>query len=97
MRKSIFTLGYLVQEEMQIDTLSHAIFLFCNRRKDTMKVLYWDDNGFCLWMKKLEKDRFPFPDSETFVMELDIQKLIWLLNGIDFRGEHRKFTFPQAI
>jgi len=91
MRKSIFTLGYLVQSEMKMDTLSHAIFLFCNRRRDTIKVLYWDDNGFCLWLKKLETDRFPFPDSENVVMELDLQKLNWLLNGIDFRREHKKF------
>jgi len=88
MRKSIYTLGYLVSSEMNLELLSDAIFLFSNRRKDTLKILYWDGNGFCLWMKKLESDRFPFPIDEYESMELTREKLRWLLRGIDFRREH---------
>jgi transposase len=88
MRKSIYTLGYLVSSEMNLELLSDAIFLFSNRRKDTLKILYWDGNGFCVWMKKLESDRFPFPSDEYESMELTREKLLWLLRGIDFRREH---------
>ena len=97
MRKSIFTLGYLVQTEMNLDLIGNSIFLFCNKRKDTMKILYWDENGYCLWMKKLETDRFPFPESIENVHELSRQRLDWLLHGIDFRKEHTKFNFSRAI
>lgn len=62
-----------------------------------MKVLYWDMNGFCLWLKKLETDRFPFPDSGEVAMELDLQKLNWLLNGIDFRREHKEFRISKTV
>ncbi len=91
MRKSIYTLGYLVSSEMNLELLSNAIFLFSNRRKDTLKILYWDGNGFCLWMKKLEKDRFPFPSDEYESIELTREKLSWLLRGIDFRCEHTPY------
>jgi len=91
MRKSIYTLGYLVSSEMNLDTLSNSIFIFSNRRKDTLKILYWDGNGFCLWMKKLEKDRFPFPSNPNESMELSRERFLWLLRGIDFRREHKEF------
>ncbi len=91
MRKSIYTLGYLVSSEMNLELLSDAIFLFSNRRKDTLKILYWDGNGFCLWMKKLESDYFPFPSVEYESIELTREKLSWLLRGIDFRREHKEF------
>lgn len=92
MRKSIFTLGYLVQEEMQLNLFQEAVFLFCNKRKDMMKILYWDGNGFCLWMKKLEKDKYPFPNSMEEVTELTRERFIFLLKGIDFRREHKIYA-----
>lgn len=97
MRKSIYTLGYLVKSEMGLDLTSDSIFIFCNKRKDTMKILYWDGNGFCLWIKKLEKDRFPFPQSEENAKELSREKFLWLLRGIDFRKEHKLYAVLKII
>jgi transposase len=91
MRKSIYTLGYLVSSEMNLDILGDSIFIFSNKRRDTLKILYWDGNGFCLWVKKLEKDRFPFPSDQIELNELSREKFIWLLRGIDFRREHKEF------
>ena len=54
MRKAINSLTVLVSEDMQGDPLSGSLYLFCNKQRKNMKVLYWDRNGFCLWQKKLE-------------------------------------------
>jgi len=82
---------------MELDLFQNALFVFCNRRKDSLKLLYWDGNGFCLWQKKLDKDRFPFPDSAEEMGELDRQRFLWLLRGIDFRREHKVIEITKAI
>ena len=61
MRKQINGLSVLVQEEMSQDPLSGHLYLFCNGNRRRLKALYWDRNGFCLWVKRLERDRFPWP------------------------------------
>jgi len=57
LRKSINGLAALVGEEMSLSPFTEALFGFCNRKRDLIKLLYWDHNGFALWMKRLEKDR----------------------------------------
>ena len=51
-RKSINGLSVIVESTMQLSALSGALFLFCNRRRDKVKLLYWDQSGFCLWYKR---------------------------------------------
>lgn len=97
MRKSIHTLGYLVESEMNLDLLGEAIFVFSNKRKDTIKILYWDGTGFCLWQKKLDQNKFPFPESEDIEQELSRERFLWLLRGIDFRREHKLIKISKAI
>ena len=58
------------------------MFAFSNRRRDIVKVLYWDRNGFCLWQKRLEKDRLRWPESSEEVMKLTRRELMWLLDGM---------------
>jgi len=82
MRKSINTLSILVQERLQGNPFSGALFAFSNRRRDIVKVLYWDRNGFCLWQKRLEKDRLRWPESSEEVMKLTRRELMWLLDGM---------------
>ena len=57
MRKAINGLSLLVTDQMELDPFSGHLFAFCNRKRDMVKILYWDRNGFCLWQKRLEKDR----------------------------------------
>lgn len=57
MRKSIDSLSILVADRLDLDPLSGYLFCFCNRKKDMVKILYWDRNGFYHWHKRLEKDR----------------------------------------
>ena len=59
MRKQINGLAALAENEMTDDIFSQSLFLFCNKSKTLLKILYWDRNGFCLWMKRLEKYKSP--------------------------------------
>lgn len=82
MRKSIDTLAILVAGQLDEDPLSGHLFGFCNRRRDTVKILYWDRNGFCLWHKRLERDRFCWPDNASEARLLSVRELRWLLDGL---------------
>ena len=64
MRKSINSLSILVSDQLELDPLSGHLFAFCNRKRDIIKILYWDINGFCLFHKRLEKNRFQWPETK---------------------------------
>ena len=83
-RKSIDGLAAIVEQEMGLDVFGRHLFLFCNRNRTRMKVLYWDATGFALWYKRLERDRFAWPRRhEDGVIRIDGQQLAWLLGGYD--------------
>ncbi len=58
MRKSIDGLAALVEQEMDLSPAQEVLFVFCNRGRDKIKLLYWERNGFVVWYKRLEKQRF---------------------------------------
>lgn len=95
MRKSIVGLGTIVQNEMGLSPYEQILFAFGNRQQNLVKILYWDRNGFCLWMKRLEKDKFPWPRDEKQAMEITPEQLNWLLNGIDFRRAHSTLHYAK--
>ena len=97
MRKAINTLSMLVQDGMKMDPFTNGLYVFCNRRHDILKILYWDSNGFCLWQKRLEKDRFRWPESEEEVMEIDSSRLGWLLSGLDIARAHEKLHYTSVL
>ena len=84
MRKSINGLSILVETQLQMDPFSGHLFVFCNRRCQIIKILYWDRNGFALWHKRLEKHRFSWPQSEEQLLCIDARQLGWLLEGLPF-------------
>jgi len=98
MRKSIDSLSILVADRLDLDPFSGYLFCFCNRKKDMVKILYWDRNGFCLWHKRLEKDRFRWPQSEREAMTTDGRQLSWLLEGLslDQAKSHRQLSYATA-
>ena len=94
MRKSINGLSLLVESHLAQDPFAHQLFVFCNKKRDKIKMLYWERNGFVLWYKRLEKQRFKWPTSfDSDVMTLTGQEINWLLDGIDLS----KLTPHQAL
>ncbi len=96
MRKAINGLSMIVEENFDDDLFSGNLFAFCNRRRDIIKILFWGQNGFCLWHKRLEKDRFYWPESEDEVVNISGQQLSWLLAGLDIEDAHKKLCFNQV-
>ncbi len=98
MRKQINSLAILVQERMQLDPLSGSVFVFCNRKRSTVKALYWDRNGFCLWQKRLERERFRWPEKAEEVMMISQRELRWLLDGLELiQGKaHRQLQYATV-
>lgn len=83
-RKGINGLAVLVEETLSQNPFSEQLFVFCNRRRDRVRILYWERNGFCLWQKRLEKARFKWPrQAKDDVVILSGQQLNWLLDGYD--------------
>ncbi len=97
-RKSINGLVTIVEQEMALSPFSEALFIFCNRNRnrDRMKVLYWDRTGFCLWYKRLEKEKFKWPRQQSqSVMTLNETQWEWLLSGYDVIG-HRSLSYTHC-
>lgn len=83
-RKSINGLSVIVEAEMGLSPLSGALFVFCNRKRDRLKLLYWDQSGFALWYKRLEQETFKWPRRwPDAVITLQEEQLHWLLSGLD--------------
>ena len=97
MRKAINGLSVIVQEEMALDPFSHALFLFRNRNGRILKALYWDKSGFCLWQKRLEKYKFPWPATEEAAQEITFDQLTMLLQGIDFWKAHKELSYSSVV
>jgi len=85
MRKSIDGLSVLVSQGMALDPFAGHMFAFSNRRRTTVKVLYWDRNGFCLWQKRLERQCFRWPESREEVMKIGHREFRWLLEGLEIQ------------
>lgn len=99
-RKSINGLSVIVEEDMAFSPYTDAIFVFCNKGRDKLKILCWDNTGFVLWYKRLEKAKFKWPKKHRAeVVPLDSEELDWLLRGLDFQALklHQKVTFSSAF
>ena len=100
MRKSINGLSILVEQTLGLDPFAAQLFVFCNRKRDKVKILYWERSGFVLWYKRLEKHRFPWPDERAdAVVSMTGRELNWLLDGIDlFRLKpHASLSYESVL
>ncbi len=99
LRRSIDGLALLVTGQLELDPLSGHLFVFCNRRRTIVKVLYWDRNGFCLWQKRLEKEHFRWPAMEADVIEVGMRELTWLLEGLQIKQKnaHRELRYSSVL
>lgn len=83
MRKSIDGLASVVQEQFHLDPFSQSLFLFCGKRRDRLKVLLWEGDGFVLLYKRLENGSFKWPRKESEVRSLSWQEFRWLMEGLE--------------
>ncbi|HCM46873.1 MAG TPA: IS66 family insertion sequence hypothetical protein [Colwellia sp.] len=85
--KAINGLAALVEDELNRDAYTGALFVFCNKSKDKLKILYWDKTGFSLWQKRLEKQKFKWPSKVNGnEFAVSTEQLDWLLSGYDVLG-----------
>ena len=95
-RKSINGLVVVVEQQLELSPFMDALFIFSNKKRDKLKILYWDKTGFALWYKRLEKQRFKWPrDDQLSRLVLSEQQLNWLLGGYDVIG-HKPLQY-QAV
>ncbi|MCU6791546.1 IS66 family insertion sequence element accessory protein TnpB [Paenibacillus sp. WQ 127069] len=88
MRKSIDGLAAVVQEQFALDPFSSALFVFCNRRRDKLKILHWDHAGFWLYYRRLERGSFQWPAGGSTPLCLTQRELCWLLDGLSLTQRH---------
>ena len=99
LRKGIDGLARLVQQQFELDPFTNTLFLFCGRRRDRIKGLYWEKDGFILLYKRLEQGAYQWPHSESEVMTLTPQQYRWLMEGLQIEQPkaHRPVTGLSAV
>jgi transposase len=98
MRKSFDSLHALVREHLELDPFAGHLFVFTSRRKDRVKILYWDRDGFALWSKRLEEGTYAVPFDDGGAErghEITAQELGALLSGIDLRTAKRRKRYRR--
>jgi transposase len=83
MRRSFDGLSLAAREHLGEDPKSGALFVFINKRKNRVKVLWFDHNGYCLLYKRLHRARFRLPEARS----IDAKKLAWILRGVETGAE----------
>jgi transposase len=96
LRKSFDGLTGLVQDCFGQDPLNGHLFLFLNRRRDRIKILYFDRDGLAIWYKRLEAGSFQVPQATEDGVELQSAQLAMLLSGIDLRTARQRKRFQLA-
>ncbi len=99
MQCSFDTLMGLAQAVFDQDPLSGHLFLFFNRERNRIKILFWDQDGFCIWYKRLEAGVFQLPQvaREEQGIELDYVQLSHLLGGLDLRNGRRRLRRYRRV
>ena len=94
LRRGIDGLAELVRQQFRLDPFSNTLFLFCGRKRDRIKALYWEGNGFLLLYKRLEQGVYQWPRNENEARELTPQQYRWLMEGlkVDQPKAHRDVT-----
>jgi transposase len=97
-RKGIDGLCGIVQEQMKLDPFEKYLFVFCSSKRSKLKILYWDDSGFCLWYKRLEVEKFSWPQHiEEESLYVEPEKLKIFLTGLDpWKKPHKKLSYSQT-
>lgn len=96
MRRSFDGLFALVHESLALDAFAGHLFVFANKRRDRVKILYWDRDGFAIWAKRLEEGTYamPFSERET-CQQISVAELGAILSGIDLSQAKRRKRYQR--
>lgn len=98
LRKSIDGFAILVTESFNLDPFSRSLFVFCNRKRDKIKILEWDVNGFWIHYKRLEKGTFKWPDaSDSKTLLVSEREFRWLLDGLSINQKDALSPVKERI
>jgi len=100
MRKSFDSLHALVREHLELDAFAGHLFVFTSRRRDRVKILYWDRDGFAVWSKRLEEGTYTVPLGDSNAecrREITAQELGALLSGIDLSTAKRGKRYQRTV
>jgi transposase len=107
-RLGINGLSTMVEATLKFDPFSRNLFCFVNKRRNQIKVLYWQRSGFCLWLKRLEEETFKWPthlaplesaSARPPVVMLSEAQFLWLLDGLDLKllKPHRALEYRSVL
>lgn len=82
MRRGIDGLANIIKEQFKLNPFEKALFLFCGKRSDRIKALYYEENGFVLLYKRLENAKFQWPRSVDEVKQISPRQFRWLMEGL---------------
>jgi transposase len=100
MRRSFDGLHAMVREHLELDAYAGHLFVFASRRRDRVKILYWDRDGFAVWSKRLEEGTYALPlaeSAEEHRREISMQELGALLSGIDLQQAPRRKRYRRSV
>jgi transposase len=97
MRRSFDGLHALVRDHLQLDAFAGHLYIFSNRRRDRVKILYWDRDGFAIWAKRIETGTYAIPSGDVGATRIEIttEELGALLSGIDLEQASRRKRYRQ--
>jgi len=97
MRRSFDGLFMMSEKIARQNPFSGHLFVFANKRKDRLKVLYWDRDGFAIWYKRLEEGTFSFEEVGSGGVEIEAFRLSLLLGGIDLGRARKRRRYSRRI
>lgn len=88
LRKSIDGLMLIIKEELQLDPFEKALFVFCNKQMNRIKILHFDE-GFWLYYYRIEHGRLKWPMTQEEALKTNKEELLWLLKGYEIRTKSK--------
>jgi transposase len=98
-RQGIHGLCVIVSAEMKLDLKSSSLFIFTNKPRTHLKILYFDKSGFALWLKRLEQSKFPWPklDEQNDIISISAEDLGFILDGVNIWSRFKEVHFENII
>lgn len=96
LRRGFDGLAQLARDQLEQDPMTGHLFVFANRRRDRIKILHWDRDGYVIWMKRLEKGTYRWPSPTSDRVEWTAAELAAVLGGIDLKATRKRPRFALA-